>query len=147
MLGKTWARASATAPTTAPITAPVTAPTTGPVTAPTTAPVTEPAAEPAAEPTPARAQNGSAPAPVEDLSRLLADAVSSVLGMPTQELDLSAPLNHLGFDSLMAGQVRAKVKDATGVQLPITRMLSGKSVTELASGLGEQLASPDGGSK
>ena len=143
MLGKTWARASATAPTTAP----VTAPTTGPVTAPTTAPVTERAAEPAAESTPARAQNGSAPAPVEDLSRLLADAVSSVLGMPTQELDLSAPLNHLGFDSLMAGQVRAKVKDATGVQLPITRMLSGKSVTELASGLGEQLASPDGGSK
>ncbi|MFD9888719.1 beta-ketoacyl synthase N-terminal-like domain-containing protein [Amycolatopsis sp. NPDC059027] len=102
----------------------------------TSEPVPEPA--PIAEPEPA--------APVSDLTAYLAAEIAGVMGLPVDRLDLGQPLNRQGFDSLMAGQVRGKVKQGLGVLLPITRMLSGESVVELANGLREKLreSHPDG---
>ncbi|OLF11984.1 hypothetical protein BLA60_08085 [Actinophytocola xinjiangensis] len=110
-----------------------------PRTIPKPAPPARPVAAPPASPRPVRAEEATpATAPARDLSVVLADAVASVMGMSTHDLDVTAPLNTMGFDSLMAGQVRSRVREATGLLVPITRMLSGRSVTELASGLHEQ---------
>jgi NADPH:quinone reductase-like Zn-dependent oxidoreductase len=103
--------------------------------------VVSPAPEPVAPaPVPLRT-----PTPAGDVLTGLVGAIATVMSLPPDQLDLDRPLNSQGFDSLMAGQVRAAVRRDLGVLLPITRMLSGRSVRDLASGLRDGLAPPDPG--
>ena len=63
---------------------------------------------------------------------LVRDAVADVLKIPRTDVDLSAPLNRLGLDSLVAVEVRNRVQRETGALIPVVAFLDGTSAAELA---------------
>jgi NAD(P)-dependent dehydrogenase (short-subunit alcohol dehydrogenase family) len=54
-----------------------------------------------------------------------------VLGFASDRLEVTEPLSSLGFDSLMAVQLKTRVEADLGVSLPMMSMLGGPSVEEL----------------
>lgn len=84
----------------------------------------EPSAEPATEPPPDRT-----------VEEYLLDQVADVLGLPVRLLSARQPLKEQGIDSLMAIEVRTRVRRDLGVPLPVSRILGGGSIVELAAGL------------
>ncbi len=87
-----------------------------------------PIAIPAAEARPA----------VEERLRELAAAV---LRLPVSRLDLRQPLRELGFDSIMAVELRAHLESSLGLTLPMRMLLDAPSVHQLAGRLTDHLGS------
>jgi len=67
---------------------------------------------------------------------------AQVLGIKADELDTTAPLSSLGFDSLMAVQLRNCIALDLGVSVPMIRFLQGPSVKEVALSILSELAEP-----
>ena len=59
----------------------------------------------------------------EILHRILVDQVAGVLGLDPGNLDVDQPLQHLGFDSLMAVELQVAVEKATGHNLQRMELL------------------------
>ena len=77
------------------------------------------------------------------LQTFLAARVAEVIGL-SRPPKLEIPLPELGFDSLMAVELKNRVKTALGVELPVRAILEGASVGQLADLLraGLDLAAP-----
>ncbi len=65
--------------------------------------------------------------------------VAEVLGLPEHRVSPGRPLNRQGLDSLMALEVRARVRRELGVLLPVTRMLGGCDISGLATEVHDEL--------
>jgi acyl transferase domain-containing protein/acyl carrier protein len=78
------------------------------------------------------------------LATYLRDLVAGKLGLAPAGLDVNAPLNSLGVDSLITLELRIQVERELGIVVPVARLLDGPSVVSLSGWLAEQLAAaPD----
>ncbi|TGO03759.1 hypothetical protein PN36_00390 [Candidatus Thiomargarita nelsonii] len=80
--------------------------------------------------------------PDERIARLTAylqTQVANALRLNTAQLDVQQPLNNIGVDSLMAVELRNKVRKELGVDVPIVKFMEGASVVDLATQLSLQL--------
>ena len=75
------------------------------------------------------------------MENYLTGVFAEVLGLSSAQLHLKRPLKRQGIDSLMAVEVRTRVQRDLGTLLPITKMLGGQSVAEMADDLHGQLNS------
>lgn len=66
--------------------------------------------------------------------------IAQVLGVSTAQMDVHQPLNAMGLDSLMAVELRNRVKTTLGVDISIVKFIEGISVATLATEINEQLA-------
>ena len=87
------------------------------------------------------------------LESYLCELAAGKLGLAPSNLDIRAPLNTLGVDSLITLELRMQVERDLGVVVPVTRLLEGPSVASLAEWLRDHLplaaagtpaAQPDG---
>jgi acyl carrier protein len=62
-----------------------------------------------------------------------------VLGLNPTSLDANTPLSTLGFDSLMAVQLRNRVEAALRLQLPLVELLGGPTVAKVALAVASRL--------
>jgi natural product biosynthesis luciferase-like monooxygenase protein len=69
----------------------------------------------------------------------LSEQVAMALRLPLSRLDIHQPITNLGFDSLMAIELRNRIQTDLGVVLPIVQLLQGPSVALLVTFLLEQL--------
>nr|CRL80919.1 Beta-ketoacyl synthase [Mycolicibacter nonchromogenicus] len=74
------------------------------------------------------------------LETYLRDLVAGKLGLAPAGLDIQAPLNSLGVDSLITLELRIQVERELGIVVPVARLLDGPSVVSLSGWLSEQLA-------
>jgi acyl transferase domain-containing protein len=65
--------------------------------------------------------------------------VAEVLGLPERRVSLRRPLDRQGLDSLMALEVRTRVRRELGVLLPVTRMLGGRDIAGIATEVYDEL--------
>ncbi|HEX8441990.1 amino acid adenylation domain-containing protein [Archangium sp.] len=96
-----------------------------------------------AEPTGAVVTAESAPpvgAGPEVLLPWLSTRLSRALGVPAGELNPDVPLTRYGLDSLRSLEVQGGLETALGVKLPITCLLQGPTLRELAARLVERPA-------
>jgi acyl transferase domain-containing protein/acyl carrier protein len=73
------------------------------------------------------------------LESYIQEQVARVLGIPSSRLDPHRPLNTMGLDSLMAVELKNRTEASLGVTLPVTSLLKGPSIVELATELLKQL--------
>jgi acyl transferase domain-containing protein/acyl carrier protein len=99
-------------------------------------PIPAPAPATAATPDPVAPADSSP----EEISAFIATEVARVLGLSVQTLDRREPLQGQGLDSLMAAEVRRGVKRRFGVLIPLTKLLRGHSVDDLAGEVAKGLA-------
>ncbi|KAB8144504.1 type I polyketide synthase [Chloroflexia bacterium SDU3-3] len=69
----------------------------------------------------------------------LLEQVAKVLRTSSSKLDVNLPLNKMGIDSLMAVELKNRIETAIELSLPVTTLLQGPSVAQLADVLMEQL--------
>jgi acyl carrier protein len=69
------------------------------------------------------------------LEPYLRERIAWLLGQPASSLDCAAPLNGLGFDSLMAWQLKAELEAKLKVSIAAKDLLGGVSVGQLAERL------------
>ena len=69
------------------------------------------------------------------LESYLCELAAGKLGLAPSNLDIQAPLNSLGVDSLITLELRMQVERDLGVVVPVTRLLEGPSVASLAEWL------------
>ncbi|MFD0477250.1 acyl carrier protein [Nonomuraea thailandensis] len=74
------------------------------------------------------------------LRRFLLEQVGAVLGRTPESLDTSAPLQELGFDSLMAMELRTRLETGLDLRLSATVVYTFPTVEALADGLAQRLA-------
>ncbi|MFE1947439.1 acyl carrier protein, partial [Streptomyces massasporeus] len=74
-----------------------------------------------------------------DVEKFLVERVAKVLALPTDRLNTRKPLNRLGMDSLMATEVRSEIRHTYNVVVPLAKILSGQSITDLADFVSEEL--------
>jgi acyl carrier protein len=80
------------------------------------------------------------------VQELVCAHVATVLGHSgTEALDVVQPFRELGFDSLMAVELRNRLQSAADVQLPTTVVFDYPSSVLLAEHLSDALAGGDGG--
>jgi len=75
------------------------------------------------------------------LELYLRDLAAGKLAVVPSSLDIRAPLNCLGVDSLITLELRMQVERDLGLVVPVTRLLEGPSVASLADWLRDQLPS------
>jgi myxalamid-type polyketide synthase MxaD len=89
-------------------------------------------------------------APADEQRRLLeyhlGEQLSLALRLPPSRLDVHQPITNLGFDSLMAVELRNRIQTDLGVVLPVVQLLQGPSVAQLVTFLLEQLPAADSAS-
>jgi acyl transferase domain-containing protein/acyl-CoA synthetase (AMP-forming)/AMP-acid ligase II/acyl carrier protein len=73
------------------------------------------------------------------LESYLCELTAGKLGLAPSRLDIQAPLNSLGVDSLITLDLRMQVERDLGVVVPVTRLLEGPSVASLAGWLRDHL--------
>lgn len=64
--------------------------------------------------------------------------VSSVFRLPLERLDVNEPLSGLGMDSLMAFELKRRIEDCIGINLPAVTILRGPSVAQLGKEIAAQ---------
>ena len=87
-------------------------------------------------------EDASAILPTADRGHLLVKQVARVLGTAPDRLDIHQPLIQLGLDSLMAVELRNRLNQTLGTDLPILSFLGGASIAKLLAQL-----DTDGGRK
>ncbi|WP_086003462.1 type I polyketide synthase [Nocardiopsis gilva] len=77
------------------------------------------------------------PAPTghDEIVAYLRDVTGEILGLPSARVHPRRALNCQGLDSLMAVEIRARIKRDLGVDLPIVKFLSAGTLTDLATAL------------
>lgn len=104
-----------------------------------------PAAQPDAAPRPTSSLydtlRGAAP---EERRRLLEpylrDLTAGKLSLAPSNLDVDAPLNYLGVDSLITLELRIQIERDLGIVVPVTRLLDAPSVASLSGWLADHLS-------
>jgi len=76
------------------------------------------------------------------LTDYLQEEIAQLLGLDPSQVNTNEPLNYLGVDSLMALDLRNRVKAIVGLYIPMTTFIEGASVTSLAEQLARQLTEP-----
>jgi NADPH:quinone reductase-like Zn-dependent oxidoreductase/acyl carrier protein len=66
------------------------------------------------------------------LGALVAEEVAQILRLAAQDIDLDAPIDSLGMDSLMALELRMSIESRYSVELPVMAITSAGSLRELA---------------
>jgi acyl carrier protein len=69
--------------------------------------------------------------------------VARVLGFDASALDADMPLSSLGFDSLMAVQLRNKIRADLVIEIPLPEFLTGPTVAELNALIAGRLGGPE----
>lgn len=77
------------------------------------------------------------------IENYLRDRVASALGMEISLVKVNKPLNSLGFDSLLAVELKHRIEIDLGVSVPVTKFLHDTAITQLALFIMSQLAAPD----
>jgi acyl carrier protein len=77
------------------------------------------------------------------LTDYLRARVASVLGIDEASFDPEQPVSRLGFDSLMAVELKNRIETDLGAVIPMVRFLQGSSVVNLAASLLEELSGLD----
>jgi amino acid adenylation domain-containing protein len=70
----------------------------------------------------------------------LQNEIAQVLGMKTADVDAKQPLNLMGIDSLMAVELRNRIKTKLEVDVPITKFIEGDSIVSLSADISQQLS-------
>ncbi|WP_267615469.1 nocobactin polyketide synthase NbtC [Gordonia bronchialis] len=98
-----------------------------------------PSTRPAADSTPGPA----APQPVRDLRTAALAVVADVIGAADVDaIDTTRPLVALGLDSLQALDLRRKVTEQFGYELPVTELVGGASLDDVIALLEQHAATP-----
>ncbi len=74
------------------------------------------------------------------LRERLAEHVAKVLGTARERIALEKPIAQMGLDSLMAVELRLRVEEDTGLEVPVMTLLQGASVAKLSEQLTPRLA-------
>ena len=69
----------------------------------------------------------------------LRQQIAAALKLSAASIDLYRPLNALGLDSLQVIELRNQIEESLGVSLPVSRLLEGGNLSELAADLLNQL--------
>ena len=72
---------------------------------------------------------------------LVTDQLSQSLRLPADRIDLNQSLNEMGIDSLMAVEMRNRLVNQLGIDIPIGQLLSDPSVNEFVEIVARNLAS------
>ena len=73
----------------------------------------------------------------------LRERVAGALGLELSVVKVNKPLNSLGFDSLLAVELKHRIEIDLGVSVPVTKFLHDTAITQLALFIMSQLAPPD----
>jgi NAD(P)-dependent dehydrogenase (short-subunit alcohol dehydrogenase family)/acyl carrier protein len=65
----------------------------------------------------------------------ISELVAAVLRLSPENVDRRRPLNRLGMDSLMATEIRTRIKREYGTDIPILTLLKGASIDDVAATL------------
>jgi phthiocerol/phenolphthiocerol synthesis type-I polyketide synthase C len=88
----------------------------------------------------------AAAAPVERRARvaaLLRAEVAGVLRLAADDVDVEQALNRIGLDSLMAVELRNRLRSRLGLDVPLVTFMDDTSIARLASELSPHLAAAD----
>jgi natural product biosynthesis luciferase-like monooxygenase protein len=69
----------------------------------------------------------------------LREQAAGILRIPVSRLEVWQPLTSMGFDSLMAIEMKNRIQVETGVAVPVVRFLEGPTISNLAAIILEQL--------
>jgi acetylornithine/succinyldiaminopimelate/putrescine aminotransferase/acyl-CoA synthetase (AMP-forming)/AMP-acid ligase II/predicted amino acid dehydrogenase/acyl carrier protein len=90
------------------------------------------ATEPEPEP-PTKIGSDGPPAPEQlEIEAALLDRIVGILGERAGTIDPGVPLRQLGLGSLEVAEVRAALADDFGIEVPLSRMLDGWSIRDIA---------------
>lgn len=73
---------------------------------------------------------------------LLATETSRILRLPAEEIDPRQPLTELGFDSLMAVDLRMAAEETLGVDIPLMSLAGGATLADIARRVRERVGAP-----
>lgn len=76
------------------------------------------------------------------LEDFLQRQTARILGMDSARLSVSQPLDTIGLDSLMAMELKNRLEAQLGIQLPISSLLQGPTITGLAAQILEHVDEP-----
>ena len=68
------------------------------------------------------------------------DRVAAVLGLAPDKVDPDRPLMNLGLDSLTAMELKVEIDACLGTTLPLSMLMEGSGIRELAERVSERLA-------
>ncbi len=74
------------------------------------------------------------------LVNYLKNTVAHVLRLQPENVNVNQSINNLGLDSIVAMELRAKLQNALGVEIPVSKLIEGPSSVELAEYLSEKLS-------
>jgi myxalamid-type polyketide synthase MxaE and MxaD len=69
------------------------------------------------------------------LQDYLAARVAAALRLDSAKIDVDKPMNHMGLDSLMAIEIRNRLKNDLSIEVPVVKFLDGLSIAELGQEL------------
>lgn len=77
------------------------------------------------------------------LESYMAEEIAKVLRLSAARIDPKLPINKLGLDSLMAVEVKNRIKADFGVTIPMVRFLQGVNIEKLSGEVLETLCPPE----
>jgi NADPH:quinone reductase-like Zn-dependent oxidoreductase/acyl carrier protein len=79
------------------------------------------------------------------IEEFIATQVAGVFGTTAQKVDRDTPLHQLGLDSLMAIELKNRIEQEAGITLPVTEIMHGPTLTQLAGVILAHIAESAGG--
>ena len=73
---------------------------------------------------------------------LIAVQIAGVFGLDQEKIDRETPLSQLGLDSLMAIELKNRIEQMAAISLPMTEIMHGPSLSQLALVVLKQLGEP-----